>query len=56
MSVDKFPFGALADGTEVTAFRISRGAMSAVLLDYGATLQSLVVPGRTGRGGRRARL
>lgn len=48
MSVDKFPFGALADGTEVTAFRISRGAMSAVLLDYGATLQSLVVPGRTG--------
>ena len=48
MSVDKFPFGALADGTAVTAFRISRGAMSAVLLDYGATLQSLVVPGRTG--------
>ena len=48
MSVDKFPFGALADGTEVMAFRISRGAMSAVLLDYGATLQSLVVPGRTG--------
>ena len=42
MSVDKFPFGALADGTEVTAFRISRGAMSAVLLDYGATLQSPV--------------
>lgn len=48
MFVDKFPFGALADGTAVTAFRISRGAMSAVLLDYGATLQSLVVPGRTG--------
>ena len=48
MSVDKFPFGALADGTAVTAFRISRGAMSAVVLDYGATLQSLVVPGRTG--------
>ena len=48
MSVDKFPFGALADGTEVTAFRISRVAMSAVVLDYGATLQSLVVPGRTG--------
>ena len=45
MSIDKFPFGALADGTAVTAFRISRGAMSAVLLDYGATLQSLVVAG-----------
>ena len=48
MSVDKFPFGTLADGTEVTAFRIRRGGMCAVVLDYGATLQALVVPGRTG--------
>ena len=48
MSVDKFPFGTLADGTEVTAFRIRRGKMCAVVLDYGATLQTLIVSGRTG--------
>lgn len=48
MSVDKFPFGTLADGTEVTAFRIRRGKMCAVVLDYGATLQTLIVSGRAG--------
>ena len=48
MSVDKLPFGTLADGTQVTAFRISRGAMCAVVLDYGATLQTLIVPGKSG--------
>lgn len=43
-------FGALPDGTSVTAARLenARGC-SVTVLDYGATIQSLLVPGRTGR-------
>ncbi len=48
--MDKFPFGALSDGREVTAYRITNAAGSqAVILDYGCTLQSLLVPDRDGK-------
>ena len=48
MSVTSFPFGALSDGSAVTAWRIEQGDMSAVILDYGAAIQSLTVPGKNG--------
>lgn len=48
--MDKFSFGPLNDGREVTAYRITNACGgSAVLLDYGATLQSLCVPGKDGK-------
>ncbi len=48
--MERFSFGALSDGREVTAYRISNKAGSeAVLLDYGCTLQSLLVPDRDGK-------
>lgn len=45
-----FSFGTLSDGTPVTAARLenARGC-SVTVLDYGATVQSLTVPDRTGR-------
>ncbi len=50
MSVSTFPFGALSDGTPVTAARIENASgASATLLDYGATLQSLCVPDAAGK-------
>ncbi len=50
MSVSTFPFGTLPDGTAVTAARIENASgASATLLDFGATLQSLCVPDRTGK-------
>jgi len=43
-------FGALADGTKVEAVSLSNGAgMSARIMTLGATLQSLIVPDRSGR-------
>lgn len=43
-------FGALPDGTPVTAARLENGrGCSVTVLDYGATVQSLLVPGRAGR-------
>lgn len=44
------PFGTLTDGTPVTAARLdnARGC-SVTVLDYGARIQSLTVPGRAGR-------
>ena len=49
MRVSTFPFGTLSDGTAVTAARLeaSSGA-SLTVLNYGATVQSLCVPGRGG--------
>ncbi len=49
MSVNAFPFGALSSGESVTAYRVenSLGA-SVTLLDYGATVQSLLVPNAQG--------
>ncbi len=49
MSAAVFPFGALSDGTPVTAARIENDAgASLTVLNYGATIQSLRVPGRGG--------
>ena len=49
MSVSSFPFGTLSDGRAVTAWRIDTAAgASLTVLDYGATVQSLCVPGRNG--------
>ena len=49
MSVTVQPFGSTRAGEEVTAFTVTNAAgASAVLLDYGATVQSLFVPNRDG--------
>lgn len=48
MSVTTFPFGTTADGREVTAWRIDNGVIAATVIDYGATLQSLVVTASDG--------
>lgn len=49
MSVSAFPFGALPTGESVTAYRIENSAGASVtLLDYGATVQSLLVPNAHG--------
>ena len=43
------PYGTLHDGTPVTRYRLQAGpAAYADVLDYGATLQSLVLPDRNG--------
>lgn len=43
------PFGSLSDGTPVTRYRLSDGSGAHTdILDYGATVQSLVVPDRSG--------
>ncbi len=44
-----FSFGALPDGRAVTAYALNGpGGRAAVILDYGCTIQSLLVPDRTG--------
>lgn len=49
MSITRFSFGRLSDGTDVTAFRIGNSCgASATLISYGAALQSLKVPDRGG--------
>lgn len=48
MDITRRPFGVTARGEAVTAYEITNGAVSAVLLDYGAAVQSLRVPGRGG--------
>lgn len=48
--MDSFAFGTLTDGRVVTAYRITNKiGSSAIFLDYGATLQSLVVQDRDGK-------
>lgn len=48
--ITSHPFGTLSDGTPVTRYRLSGGKHAHVdILDYGATVQSLVVPDRCGR-------
>ena len=50
MSVSVRPFGSTRAGEEVRAYTITNAAgASAVLLDYGATVQSLLVPDRDGK-------
>lgn len=49
MAVTQFSFGRTRGGDPVTAYRLSNGTgMSVTVLDYGATIQSLCVPGRDG--------
>ena len=50
MRMESSPFGKMEDGRTVTAFTLvnDRG-MKAVILDYGATLQRMLVPDCTGR-------
>ena len=50
MSVTTFSFGALSDGTPVTAARAENAAgASLTVLDFGATIQALQVPDRDGQ-------
>ncbi len=50
MRMEAKPFGTTKDGRAVTAWSMENdGGMCAVILDYGATLQSLFVPDCTGR-------
>ncbi len=49
MAVSSYPFGRTAAGEAVTAWRITNAAgASLTVLDYGATVQALAVPDRTG--------
>ena len=49
MTVTSRPFGVTANGEAVTAYELeSAGGARAVILDYGATVQSLLVPDRRG--------
>ena len=48
--MDKFPYGALSDGREVTAYRLrNANGCELVVLDYGVTLVSLTMPDRGGK-------
>ena len=50
MSVTKRYFGTTADGREVTAYLITaKNGMQAELLDYGATIRTLLVPDKNGK-------
>ncbi len=48
MICEKKPFGVTRNGEQVTAYTLSNGAMSAVILDYGCTIQALYVPDKNG--------
>ncbi len=49
MSISFSPFGSLRDGTPVTAARMENACgCAAVILDYGATVQSLLIPDARG--------
>ncbi len=48
MICEKKPFGLTKDGLQVTAYTLRNGAMSATLLDYGCTIQSLCAPDKNG--------
>lgn len=47
--ITSFPFGVLSDGTAVTCYRLLGGEKAYVdVLDYGATVQSILVPDQNG--------
>lgn len=48
MSISKKIFGNMPDGKEVYCWTITDGDMSADVIDYGATLRSLIVPDKNG--------
>jgi aldose 1-epimerase len=47
-SIDKQPFGTLADGTAVDRYRLTGGAIEAEIIPYGGTITALRVPDRKG--------
>lgn len=49
MAITSYPFGTTVQGQAVTAWHVENGGMSATFIDYGATVQSLCVPDKTGR-------
>ena len=50
MTIEAAPFGTLKTGETVTAYTLcGRGGMAVRVLDYGATVQSILVPDRAGR-------
>ena len=50
MSVERMPFGRMADGREVDKVILRRGDMTAEIMTLGAAVLSLTVPDRTGKG------
>ena len=48
MICEKKPFGTTKNGEQVTAYTLKNGAMSAVILDYGCTIQALNAPDKNG--------
>ncbi len=49
MQTETYPFGTLSTGEAVTAARlINANGMSVTVLDYGATIQSVIVPDKNG--------
>ena len=51
MKITNRPFGVTSRGEAVTAWELENACgAKAVLLDYGATVQSLIVPDRDGQG------
>jgi aldose 1-epimerase len=49
MMITTRPFGTLSDGTAVTCYRLTHRDMTVDILDYGATVQSVILPDRTGQ-------
>lgn len=43
------PFGMTKDGKNVTAFDINNGCMTIRVLDYGCTIQSIIIPDKNGQ-------
>jgi len=48
MSISKRTFGTMPDGKEIFCWTITDGVISADIIDYGATLRSLIVPDKYG--------
>lgn len=50
MTITNRPFGTMADGTAVTCWSLTNDAgMTAEIIDYGATVRSIVVPDKDGK-------
>lgn len=49
MGVTQYPFGKTKSGKDVSAYKIESGDISVTLIEYGATVQSILVPDKDGR-------
>ena len=49
MNISSRPFGVTRDGAAVTCFDLTNGGMTVSVLDYGCTIQRLLVPDSAGR-------